>query len=213
MGEAFCFGNQLYAQSQPPQMWYIRGPVAYVFEPVALQMLATDCIRKDLPVEDLIIDVQSELFKRYPRHINKFPKWVLNNAGGAMGAMCIMHASLTEYVMIFGTPLGTEGHTGRFFVDDYFIILAGEQWTFSPGRLTREIYRPGNMHHLPKRQAKQYKIPEMCWALEYARGPITTMLPFGLVDTFTSTLDFRSLTETIWAFAKGVAKELMHGKI
>ena len=194
-------------------MWYTREPVAYVFEPVVLQRLATGCIRKDLPAEDLITHVQSELYKSYPLHINKSPKWILNNAGGAMGAMCILHASMTEYVMIFGTPLGTEGHTGRFFVDDYFIILAGEQWAFSPGQLTREIYRPGDMHHLPKRQAKQYRIPEMCWALEYARGPIVSMLPFGLLDTFTSTLDFQSLMQTVWAFAKGATKELMRGKI
>jgi len=127
--------------------------------------------------------------------------------------MCILHTSLSEYVMIFGTPLGTEGHSGRFFVDDYFIILAGEQWAFSAGQLTREIYRPGDMHHLPRRQAQQYKIPEMCWALEYARGPITTMLPFGLVDTFTSTLDFHSLLQTVWVFAKGATKELLQGKI
>jgi C-8 sterol isomerase len=130
-----------------------------------------------------------------------------------MGAMSVLHASLTEYVMIFGTPLGTEGHSGRFFVDDYFIILAGEQWAFSAGQFEREIYRPGDMHHLPKRHAKQYKIPDMCWALEYARGPIPTMLPFGLVDTFTSTLDFRSLLQTLWMYAKGVTKELRQGKI
>jgi C-8 sterol isomerase len=187
--------------------------VAYVFEPVLLQHLATKAIQKDLPVDDLIREVQSDLFKTYPGHISRFPKWILNNAGGAMGAMCVLHASLTEYVMIFGTPLGTEGHSGRFFVDDYFIILAGEQWAFSAGQFEREIYRPGDMHHLPKRHAKQYKIPDMCWALEYARGPIPTMLPFGLVDTFTSTLDFRSLLQTLWMYAKGVTKELRQGKI
>ena len=164
-------------------------------------------------MEDLIREVHSDLFKSYPRHIHRYPKWILNNAGGAMGAMCVLHASLTEYVMIFGTPLGTEGHTGRFFVDDYFIILAGEQWAFSAERLTREVYRPGDVHHLPRRQAKQYKIPEMCWALEYARGPIATMFPFGLADTFTSTLDFQSLLQTVWLYTKSVTKELLRGKV
>ncbi len=187
--------------------------MAYVFEPEILLQVARGALDEKLAVEDLIAKVINELGKRYPRHINASPRWLFNNAGGAMGAMCVLHASLTEYVIIFGTPVGTEGHSGRFFTDDYFMILAGEQWAFRAGQFSREVYRPGDMHHMPRRQVKQYKIPESCWALEYARGPIPTMLPFGLADTFTSTLDFSSLVETLWVYTKSAAKELLQGKI
>jgi C-8 sterol isomerase len=188
--------------------------LGYIFEPRILQQVVKDALAKNIRTDKVVEIIVGELAKRYSDHINTRPAWLFNNAGGAMGAMWVLHASLTEYVMIFGTPLGTEGHTGRFrLVDDYFIILAGEQWAFSPGQFAKEVYLPGDMHHLPRRQAKQYKMPEMCWALEYARGPILTMFPFGLADTLTSTLDFHTLARTMLIYTKSAARELLQGKI
>src|SRR5438477_4323723 len=142
--------------------------MSYLFEPKILHEVALRAIGK--PVEQVVDQVIDELAERYPGHISTSREWIFNNAGGAMGAMCVLHASLTEYVIIFGTPVGSEGHSGRFYTDDYFMILAGEQWAFRAGQFSREVYRPGDMHHMPRRQAKQYRIPESCWALDYARG-------------------------------------------
>src|SRR2546430_7675097 len=90
--------------STPPREIEAMG---YVFEPGILQQVARDALSKNLPVQEVIASIATELAKRYPGHINTSPEWVFNNAGGAMGAMYILHASITEYVMIFGTPLGT----------------------------------------------------------------------------------------------------------
>lgn len=56
-----------------------------------------------------------ELRKKHPGHIlpDEDLQWVFVNAGGWMGSMCLLHASLTEYVLLFGTAVDTGGHSGK----------------------------------------------------------------------------------------------------
>jgi hypothetical protein len=102
---------------------------------------------------------------------------------------------------------------GRFLADDYFTILHGEQWAFDAGSMEKEVFRPGDMHEMGAGVAKQYRMPDECWALEYARGNILSMLPFGLGDTLSSTMDFVTLGQTLAAAASGVVANLAKGKI
>lgn len=182
-----------------------------IFDPDVLHAVARSAL--DLPMADKVEHIADQLATRYPGHIRRHRPWVLNNAGGAMGAMTVLHASLTEYLIVFGSPIGTEGHTGRFWADDYFMILEGEQWAYGAGELVRRVYRPGDLHHQPRGTAQGYKIPEHCWALEYARGWIPLMLPFGLADTLFSTLDVVTLLRTFRLYGRSVIAELLRGKI
>jgi C-8 sterol isomerase len=80
------------------------------------------------------------------------------NAGGATGFMYILYASITEYLIIFGTSPGTEGHSGRHSANDCFHILEREQWASSANTLVLERYPKGSVHYLPRGQIKQYKM-------------------------------------------------------
>ncbi|PBL02015.1 ERG2 and sigma1 receptor-like protein [Armillaria gallica] len=190
----------------------------YVLDPTELHELAKSAIdASPNNTAGMIEHIVANLTATYPseqiRLNTDSSEWVFNNAGGAMGAMYIIHASITEYLIIFGTPLGTEGHTGLHTADDYFNILVGEEWAFRPGSLEMERYPPGSVHHLPRGTAKQYKMHEGCFALEYARGWIPLMLPFGFADTFTSTLDVPTLYNTVRVTAREMIQNLLIGKI
>lgn len=185
--------------------------VTTLFEPEELRDLALPLLGQ--PIDAMVPALHAALRRRYGDHIRPDPPWMLNNAGGAMGTMCVMHFSITEYLIVFGSPIGTEGHTGRFFADDWFIILDGEQWAYGAGELDRREYRPGDIHHLPRGVARGYRIPDHCWALEYARGIIPAMLPFGVADIASSTLDVRTFAKTLMVAGTSVLSELRRGKI
>ncbi|TAQ89910.1 hypothetical protein B7494_g1746 [Chlorociboria aeruginascens] len=187
----------------------------YIFNVEHLNDLSTRAIaahgNDTRAVVSFIVD---ELKERLPGgYVNLDEEWIFNNAGGAMGAMWIIHASITEYLIVFGTAIGTEGHTGRHTADDYFHILTGTQLAYTPGFYEPEVYPQGSVHHLRRGTVKQYKMDEACFALEYARGWIPPMLGFGFADTLTSTLDFPTLWRTSWVTTREMVSNLLRGKI
>ena len=81
-----------------------------------------------------------ELRKKYPGHIlpDEDLQWVFVNAGGWMGSMCLLHASLTEYVLLFGTAVDTGGHSGNTGNRKYFATVpARPSFSWPQNHITR----------------------------------------------------------------------------
>merc|ERR1712137_1468653 len=97
--------------------------------------------------------------------------------------------------------------------DDSWPMIISLSLRVSDGATPKELFRPGDQHHLPRGQSKQYRMPDKCFSLEYARGVIPLMLPFGLADVFFSTLDFVSLYRTFVIYGRHCIRELLLGKI
>jgi C-8 sterol isomerase len=166
-----------------------------------------------LPHDKMVRQIGDELERLYPGHIERRPTWFLNLAGGALGVMTLLHGSLSEYVFLFGSPIGTEGFSGRYPVEIFDFVLAGEMWTFGEDDVAeRQVFRPGDVAHLPRGRAKGYRLPDAAWMLEYGRGVIPAMLPFGLSGA-AAALEVRSIAKTIRAYGRLVARELRQGKI
>jgi C-8 sterol isomerase len=185
----------------------------YIFDPAQMHELALAAV--DAHGNDttaVVKHIVDDLNAKHKTHVNLDEEWIFNNAGGAMGAMWILHASITEYLIIFGTAVGTEGHTGRHTADDYFHIIRGTQVAYTPGSYEPEVYSQGSVHHLKRGTVKQYKMDDTCFALEYARGWIPPMLFFGLADGLSSTLDFPTLWRTAWVTGREMVGNLLVGK-
>lgn len=181
------------------------------FDPAELETIVKR--HTDKPIEQNVRGLIDDLVDRYgPRLVDDNDVWVFSNAGGIMGTMTLLHASLHEYLLIFGTPHGSEGHSGRHRCDLWDIIMHGEVSTYRERELRATVYGPGETTHLPRGVSNSSKMSEGgAFMLEYCRGPIPAMLPFGLLDAFTSTLDFHGIATTFQVYTRCTLKSLLPG--
>lgn len=200
--------------------FFIDQSIHWVYDPTVLHEIARKGIARatashgpNVPADVVVHEVIQAVLERYPKTTRYTGNWFWNNAGGAMGSMTVLHCSFSEYLIIFGTPIGTEGHSGRHLADDFFHIIYGEQWAAPSGVKPREVYKAGDQHFLPRMEAKQYRMDDECWALEYARGNIPSMMIFGFFDGLFSTVDLLTLGKTIKESAGSMISSMLNGKI
>lgn len=186
--------------------------MGYVFDVETLHAICKK--RVGLPHEEMVALLIEDLARVYPRYIETRQNWIFSLTGGAVGIMTILHASLSEYLIIFGTPVGTEGFSGRYHLNIYDFLLSGEVWNYTEENYSKRVVTlPGEMVHLRWRQVKGFRIHEDTWMLEYGRGLVPTCLPTALGDVIFSAVDFRTFWKLLWLYGRQVVKQLLRGKI
>lgn len=117
---------------------------------------------------------------------------------------------MTEYLLIFGTPTGSERFSGRYCMDVYDVMLSGEMKTFEEeSALEPAVFRPGDMALLERGKVKGVQFSDNCWMLEYARGFIPSSLPYGLITS----LDPPIIGKTLRIYGRLALRELVKGKL
>jgi hypothetical protein len=185
--------------------------MAHIFDPQRLHDISRRAT--GLPHQAMVRTVIDDLAAAYPGHIESSENWFMSLAGGATGVMTVLHCSLSEYLIIFGTPVGTEGFSGRYRIDITDFLIAGEMWTYTEEACdARTITRPGDAAHLRRGQVKGFRLAEDSWMLEYGRGPVVTCLPMALTNAVTS-LDGKTIWKTLSVSTRLTCRELLRGKV
>jgi len=181
-----------------------------IFEPEKLQEI---CRRHlDLPLDRKLDAVIADIDRAYPKRIRTRKRWVFTIAGGVAGQLTLLYGSLSEYLLIVGFPVGTEGYSGRFAPRIWDIMLEGEMSTYILGQLTPALYRPGDMAYLQSGTDKGVAMKPDAWMLEYARGFIVQAMPMGILASSLITWDFRSVRNQFLDYSRICLREILRGQ-
>jgi len=110
-------------------------------------------VLKGLGREEAFHNISKQLQTVYPQLITDSSEWIFINAGGWMGSFYLLHASLTEYVLLFGTAIETSGHSGRYWIDIYDTLIRGTFQQWSEGTTYYVTYSPGDTIYHPRLSA------------------------------------------------------------
>jgi sigma non-opioid intracellular receptor len=182
--------------------------VSYKIDPDDLQEIAAQVAGLPLENGELIARATEMLAAKYPDLISVEPgRWVGNTSGGILGKVRFLYFTPREYVVIFGSPSGTQGFSGRYKrVEIHKYLLAGriDSFDLESDQTVAATLLPGEHARLEKGQVKGLTIHPGSWHIEYGRGAVVTTLPFAMTETLLVSLEFASMRRSAAEFVKMV---------
>jgi len=187
------------------------GP-RYRFDPAELQEIAN--FGAGLPIGERWGVIHAELRRRYGGRIKPEPRWVFNSAGNLVCQIALVYASPVEYIAYFGTPIGAAGFSGRYrWADVWDLMVDGRMQTFTPGQFTPTEFGAGDSAYLPRGLGKSIVYIGSTWMIDYGRGSIITMLPFGVIaPALFVTLDLRSAGQQLRDYGALALRNMFSGR-
>lgn len=181
--------------------------MTYRIDPDVLHEVTVRALGLPVAGGELITRTIELLAAEYPDLIDPTPgRWVGSKAGGVLGKVRFLYFSPREYIVIFGSPTGTQGFSGRYkHVDIHKFLLAGQIDSYdleSDDTMPLPPLRPGDRTCLHRGHARGLTIHPGSWHLEYGRGAVATTLPFAMVDTLLVSLEFESVRRSTVEFTK-----------
>jgi hypothetical protein len=179
-----------------------------VFDPQVVHECSMKCL--GLPKPQMFEVFAQSLAEHYPKILDFKQPWIYSIAGGAMIQIKLYYASMTEYIMIWGTPIGSEGHSGRHCAGFWDTVIDGEMWYYGEGEFEKKVYKPGDRVYVGPGQARAMNFTNGVWAVEYARGFIPLSMPFGIASEIFICFDFLTATQTVSLYTDLVAQAIGH---
>jgi hypothetical protein len=188
----------------------LRLTMHYKIDPDVLHKVAKQVVGLPLEGGELISRATELLSAEYPDLIDPTPgRWVGSKAGDILGKVRFLYFTPREYIVIFGTPTGTQGFSGRYkHVQIHKFLIAGQidSYDLESDELVPMTLRPGEHTCLEKGHARGLTIHPGSWHIEYGRGAVVTTLPFAMVDTLFVSLELESVRRSTVEFAKLVTR-------
>lgn len=186
--------------------------MGYIFNLERLDEIARE--GEGLPFEEMSRAVIEAAEAAYPGHIETRQEWIFNLSSGATGMMNVLHASISEFLIIFGTPVGTSAFSGRYPMEIHDWVLNGTMRTYTeadPGHAA--VTTVGEHASLSKAVVKGFSLEPGTWLLEYGRGFVPGGLHTTVADILLRAVDLPTLAQTVRVYGRLTLRELLLGKV